>query len=76
MKKPFWYQLYVFHDRGFAAIDDRARQGGELLGDVPHRRPADRGQRHADIKNGLTVPPRLTMRNAWDMTTKGAGGRA
>ena len=36
-----------------------------LTVDLPYR-----GQRHADIKNGLTVPPRLTMRNAWDMTTK------
>jgi L-lactate dehydrogenase (cytochrome) len=29
-----------------------------------------RGQRHADIKNGLTVPPRLTLRNMWDVATK------
>ena len=36
-----------------------------LTVDLPYR-----GQRHADIKNGLTVPPRMTMRNAWDMTTK------
>ena len=31
-----------------------------------------RGQRHADIKNGLTVPPRLTVRNAFDIATKPA----
>ncbi len=31
-----------------------------------------RGQRHADLKNGLTVPPRLTLRNAFDIATKPA----
>src|SRR5450830_829493 len=31
-----------------------------------------RGQRHADIKNGLEVPPRLTLRNAFDIATKPA----
>ena len=29
-----------------------------------------RGQRHMDIKNGLTVPPRLTLSNAWDLASK------
>ena len=69
-EKPIWYQLYVFKDRGFArAMIDRAKASGVsaifLTVDLPYR-----GQRHADIKNGLTVPPRMTMRNAWDMTTK------
>ena len=36
-----------------------------LTVDLPYR-----GQRHADIKNGLTVPPRLTLRNCWDIATK------
>ena len=67
---PIWYQLYVFKDRGFAhAMIERAKAAKVsvmfLTVDLPYR-----GQRHADIKNGLVVPPRLTMRNAWDMTTK------
>jgi L-lactate dehydrogenase (cytochrome) len=70
VQKPIWYQLYVFKDRGFArAMIDRAKATGVsamfLTVDLPYR-----GQRHADIKNGLTVPPRLTPRNAWDLTTK------
>ena len=69
-EKPIWYQLYVFKDRGFARqMIDRAKATGVsvlfLTVDLPYR-----GQRHADIKNGLVVPPRMTMRNAWDMTTK------
>jgi L-lactate dehydrogenase (cytochrome) len=69
-EKPIWYQLYVFKDRGFARqMIDRAKAAGVsvlfLTVDLPYR-----GQRHADIKNGLIVPPRMTMRNAWDMTTK------
>jgi L-lactate dehydrogenase (cytochrome) len=69
-EKPIWYQLYVFKDRGFARqMIDRAKAAGVsvlfLTVDLPYR-----GQRHADIKNGLVVPPRMTMRNAWDMTTK------
>jgi L-lactate dehydrogenase (cytochrome) len=67
---PLWYQLYVFKDCGFArAMIDRATAVGVttmfLTVDLPYR-----GQRHADIKNGLTVPPKLTMRNAWDVMTK------
>jgi L-lactate dehydrogenase (cytochrome) len=70
VKQPIWYQLYVFKDRGFArAMIDRAAAAGcttiFLTVDLPYR-----GQRHADIKNGLTVPPRLTLRNCWDVATK------
>jgi L-lactate dehydrogenase (cytochrome) len=70
VKRPIWYQLYIFKDRGFArAMIERASAVGcttmFLTVDLPYR-----GQRHADIKNGLTVPPRLTLRNCWDIATK------
>ena len=70
LKKPFWFQLYVFRDRGFCAeIIGRARNAQcpvlFVTVDLPQR-----GQRHADIKNGLTVPPRLTWKNAFDIATK------
>lgn len=70
VKRPIWYQLYVFKDRGFArAMIERASAVGcttmFLTVDLPYR-----GQRHSDIKNGLTVPPRLTLRNCWDIATK------
>ncbi len=68
--KPFWFQLYVFKDRAFStAIIERAKAAGCSALFVTVDFPA-RGQRHADIKNGLTVPPRLTMRNVFDVATK------
>ena len=70
LQKPIWFQLYVFKDRGFARnMIERAKALGVktmfVTVDLPYR-----GQRHADIKNGLTVPPRVTLRNAWDVATK------
>jgi len=72
VQQPFWFQLYVFRDRGFSrSVIERARSAKcsalFLTVDLPMR-----GQRHADIKNGLTVPPRLTARNVWDIATKPA----
>jgi L-lactate dehydrogenase (cytochrome) len=69
-KAPFWFQLYVFKDRGFSeSVIERAKDAGcsalFLTVDLPMR-----GQRHCDIKNGLQVPPRLTARNAFDIVTK------
>ncbi|MDO9412093.1 MAG: alpha-hydroxy acid oxidase [Pseudolabrys sp.] len=69
-KAQFWFQLYVFKDRGFSEeVIQRAKDAGcsalFLTVDLPMR-----GQRHCDIKNGLVVPPRLTARNAFDIMTK------
>jgi L-lactate dehydrogenase (cytochrome) len=67
---PFWFQLYVFRDRGFSEeVIARAHRAGCTALFVTVDLPL-RGQRHADIKNGLQVPPRLTMRNAFDTATK------
>lgn len=64
---PFWFQLYVFRDRGFSrALIDRARAAQcpvlVLTADLPVQ-----GQRHRDIKNGLSVPPRLTTATLIDL---------
>jgi L-lactate dehydrogenase (cytochrome) len=72
VQKPFWFQLYVFRDRGFSqSVIERARAANcsalFVTVDLPMR-----GQRHMDIKNGLTVPPRLTLGNAIDFATKPA----
>ncbi len=70
VKKPFWFQLYVFRDRGFSeSVIERAKAAGCTALFVTVDLPL-RGQRHADIKNGLEVPPRLTLRNALDIATK------
>lgn len=70
VEKPFWFQLYVMRDRGFAAsLIERAKAARcsalMLTADLQIQ-----GQRHRDIKNGLTVPPKLTLRNALDIATK------
>jgi L-lactate dehydrogenase (cytochrome) len=70
--KPFWFQLYVMRDRGFAAsLIERAKVAGcsalVLTLDLQIQ-----GQRHRDLKNGLAVPPRLTLATALDVMTKPA----
>src|SRR6476661_3755469 len=72
VSKPFWFQLYMFRDRGFSqSVIERARAAKcsalFVTVDLPLR-----GQRHADIKNGLEVPPKLTLRNALDIASKPA----
>lgn len=62
-RTPFWFQLYVMRDRGFVkALIDRAKDAGcsalVLTADLQIL-----GQRHKDIKNGLSTPPKPTLRN-------------
>src|SRR3954462_714256 len=68
--KPFWFQLYVMRDRGFAAsLIERAKAAGcsalVLTLDLQIQ-----GQRHRDLKNGLAVPPKLTLGTALDIMMK------
>ncbi len=67
---PFWFQLYVMKDRGFAAsLIERAKIAScsalVLTLDLQIQ-----GQRNRDIKNGLSVPPRLTLANAVDIALR------
>lgn len=66
-KSPFWFQLYVMKDRGFInSLIQRAKDAGcsalvvtfdlQIL-----------GQRHKDLKNGLSTPPKLTPKHLWQM---------
>ena len=68
--KPFWFQLYVMRDREFAAnLIDRAKKAGcsalVLTLDLQIL-----GQRHKDIKNGLSAPPKPTIKNLINLATK------
>ncbi|MGO4726447.1 MULTISPECIES: alpha-hydroxy acid oxidase [unclassified Inquilinus] len=68
--KPFWFQLYVMRDRGFSkSLIERAiaAQCSALVLTLDLQ---IQGQRHRDLKNGLAVPPRLTLGNALDIATK------
>lgn len=68
--KPFWFQLYVMKDEDFVRrIIQRAKDAGcsalvltldlQLL-----------GQRHKDLKNGLSAPPKLTLATMANLATK------
>ena len=68
--KPFWFQLYVMRDRDFIKrLIDRAKSAGcsalVLTLDLQIM-----GQRNKDIKNGLSAPPKITLRNMLNMSTK------
>ncbi|MFM1879995.1 MAG: hypothetical protein RLZZ344_229 [Pseudomonadota bacterium] len=68
--KPFWFQLYVMKDRDFIErLIDRAKAANcsalVLTLDLQIL-----GQRHKDIRNGLSAPPKLTLANILNMMTK------
>jgi len=68
--KPFWFQLYVTRDREFAAaLIERVKAAGCSALMVTMDLQV-LGQRHKDIKNGLSTPPRPTLRNLVDLATK------
>ena len=69
-RHPFWFQLYVMKDRDFIErLIDRAKAANcsalvitldlQIL-----------GQRHKDLKNGLSAPPKLTLKNMINIATK------
>ena len=69
-KKPFWFQLYVLRDKDFVhGLIDRAKAAKcsalvltldlQLL-----------GQRHKDLRNGLSAPPKFTPKHIWQVATR------
>lgn len=68
--KPFWFQLYVMRDRNFIRnLVERAKAANcsalMITLDLQIM-----GQRHKDIRNGLSAPPKLTLRNIANLATK------
>ncbi|MDE2149691.1 MAG: alpha-hydroxy-acid oxidizing protein [Gammaproteobacteria bacterium] len=68
--RPFWMQIYVMRDRDFMArLIGRTKAAGcsalMLTLDLQIL-----GQRHKDVRNGLSVPPRPTLANLLNLTTK------
>jgi len=68
--RPFWFQLYMMRDRDFVIrLIERARAAScsalVLTLDLPLG-----AQRHKDVRNGLSTPPRLTLRNMLNLATK------
>jgi L-lactate dehydrogenase (cytochrome) len=67
---PFWFQLYVMRDRDFIErLIDRAK-AANCSALVVTLDLQVMGQRHKDIKNGLSAPPKLTLPNILNMATK------
>jgi L-lactate dehydrogenase (cytochrome) len=70
--KPFWFQLYVIRDREFTRdilARARAAKCDTLVLTVDLQLL---GQRHRDVKNGMTVPPEIRIKNIIDIGTKPA----
>ncbi|MGB2494927.1 MAG: alpha-hydroxy acid oxidase [Candidatus Puniceispirillaceae bacterium] len=68
--KPFWFQLYVMRDRKFIRnLVERARAANcsalMITLDLQIM-----GQRHKDVRNGLSAPPKPTLRNMINLATK------
>ncbi|MBA2723376.1 MAG: alpha-hydroxy-acid oxidizing protein [Methylibium sp.] len=68
--RPFWFQLYVMRDRAFIeSLIERAR-AARCSALVLTLDLQILGQRHKDIKNGLTAPPKPTLVNLLNLATK------
>ena len=68
--KPFWFQLYVMRDRGFVkSLIDRAK-AAKCSALVLTLDLQILGQRHKDLKNGMSVPPKLTLETLLDLASK------
>jgi L-lactate dehydrogenase (cytochrome) len=68
--KPFWFQLYVMRDRDFIdRLIDRAK-AAECSALVLTLDLQILAQRHKDLKNGLSAPPKLTLTNIADIAGK------
>src|SRR5215813_7238759 len=68
--KPFWFQLYVMRDRDFIdRLIERAK-AAQCSALVLTLDLQILGQRHKDVKNGLTAPPKMTLANIIDIAGK------
>ncbi len=69
-KKPFWFQLYVMRDRDFVYnLIDRAK-AAKCSALVLTLDLQILGQRHKDLRNGLSAPPKFTPKHIWQMATR------
>jgi L-lactate dehydrogenase (cytochrome) len=69
---PFWFQLYVMRDQEFTAAAIERAKAAKCSALVLTLDLQILGQRHKDLKNDLTAPPRLTLKNLINLATKPA----
>ncbi len=68
--KPFWFQLYVMRDRDFVkSLIERAK-AAKCSALVLTLDLQILGQRHKDLRNGLSTPPKFTPHHIWQMATR------
>jgi L-lactate dehydrogenase (cytochrome) len=68
--KPFWFQLYVMRDKDFVMnLIDRAK-AAKCSALVLTLDLQILGQRHKDLRNGLSAPPKFTPKHIWQMATR------
>lgn len=72
VEKPFWFQLYVMRDRGFIRELIQRAAAAKCSALMLTADLQVLGQRHCDVRNGLTVPPEIKLRNVIDIMTKPA----
>jgi L-lactate dehydrogenase (cytochrome) len=72
VEKPFWFQLYVIRDRGFIGELIQRAIAAKCSALVLTVDLQVLGQRHCDIRNGMTVPPEIKLGNLIDIATKPA----
>jgi L-lactate dehydrogenase (cytochrome) len=71
-KQPFWFQLYVMKDRDFVVNLIQRAKAAKCSALVLTADLQILGQRHNDVRNGLSAPPRMTVKNLWQMATRPA----
>jgi L-lactate dehydrogenase (cytochrome) len=69
---PFWFQLYVMRDQEFTTNAIKRAKAAKCSALVLTLDLQILGQRHKDLKNDLTAPPRLTVKNLINLATKPA----
>ena len=67
---PFWFQLYVMRDRGFIRDLIQRAKAAKCSALMLTLDLQILGQRHKDLKNGMSVPPKLTLANVIDLASK------
>ncbi len=68
--KPFWFQLYVMRDQDFLRRIIARAKAAQVSALVVTLDLQMLGQRHRDIKNGLSAPPKPTLANIVNLATR------
>ena len=72
VEKPFWFQLYVMRERDFVANLIKRAKAAKCSALVLTLDLQVLAQRHKDVKNGLSTPPKVTFKNMLNIATKPA----